>query len=138
MCSSDLYWQADALGGFTPGSAICQEYGSPNTPFLSVLNRGSETPGSTRYLVIRNADRSFVYFSKQDGVLPPVPAEDWTGAPHDFSQSASLQGAEEADLTGQGAYDPILGTAHLGILDSPETWRLTLDFLGDPSNSRYP
>jgi pimeloyl-ACP methyl ester carboxylesterase len=132
------YWQADALGGFTPGSAICQEYGSPDTPFLSLLNRGSETPGSTRYLVIRNADTSFVYFSKQDGLFAPVPAEDANGAPHDFSQSARLQGAEEVDLTGQGAYDPILGTAHLGILDSPQTWRLTLDFLTNPSGRRYP
>src|SRR5262252_5965441 len=28
------------------------------------LNRGSETHGSTRVLVIRNADTSFVYFSR--------------------------------------------------------------------------
>jgi pimeloyl-ACP methyl ester carboxylesterase len=132
------YWQAPSLGGFTPGSAICQEYGSPDTAFLSLLNRGSETPGSTRYLVIRNADTSFVYFSRQDGVLAPVPAEDFTGAPHDFSYSASLQGAEEADLTGQGTHDPFLGTTHLGILNSPDTWKLTLDFLTNPSERRYP
>jgi pimeloyl-ACP methyl ester carboxylesterase len=132
------YWQAPALGGFTPDSAICQEYGSPDSPFLSLLNRGSETPGPTRYLVIRNADTSFVYFSLQDGVLAPVPAEDSTGAPHDFSQSASLRGAEEIDLTAQGVNDPFLGTAHLGILNSPETWRATLDFLADPSPRRHP
>ena len=33
------------------------------------------------------------------------------------------------DLVGQGRYDPILGTAHLGILNSPETWSLVSDFL---------
>jgi pimeloyl-ACP methyl ester carboxylesterase len=134
--SAANYWQAPALGGFTPASAICQEYGSPATPFLSRLNRGSETPGPTRYLVIRNADTSFVYFSLQDGLFAPVPAEDYTGAPHDFSQSATLQGAEQVDLSGQGAYDPLLGTAHLGILNSPTTRQLTLDFLTDPSARR--
>ena len=134
--SAGNYWQAPALGGFTPASAICQEYGSPDTPFLHLLNRGSETPGPTRYLVIRNADTSFVYFSEQDGVIAPVPAEDYTGAPHDFSQSATLQGAEEIDLTGQGVYDPFLGTAHLGIVNSPETWAATLAFLTDPSRAR--
>jgi pimeloyl-ACP methyl ester carboxylesterase len=137
-CSPSLanYWQLPALGGFTPQSAICQEYGSPDTPFLSLLNRGSETPGSTRILVIRNADTSFVYFSAQDGFVAPVPAEDYNGEPHDFSQSATLQGAEQLDLTGQGQYDPILGTAHLGILNSPDTWEAALAFLTSPSQSR--
>lgn len=132
------YWQAEALGGFTPASAICQEYGSPDTPFLTRLNRGSETPGSTRYLVIRNADTSFVYFSQQDGFIAPVPAEDYLGRPHDFSQSATLQGSQQIDLTGQGQYDPILGTAHLGILNSPDTWNAALAFLTSESQSRNP
>jgi hypothetical protein len=30
---------------------------------------------------------------------------------------------------GQGAYDTILGTAHLGILNSPQTWAAALEFL---------
>jgi pimeloyl-ACP methyl ester carboxylesterase len=139
-CSPSLanYWQVPALGGFTPQSAVCQEYGSPDTPFLSLLNRGSETPRSTRVLVIRNADTSFVYFSAQDGYIAPVPAEDYLGRPHDFSQSATLQGAEQRDLTGQGQYDPILGTTHLGILNSPDTWNAALDFLTRPSQSRNP
>lgn len=34
-------------------------------------------------------------------------------------------------LTGQGAYDPILHTGHLGILNSPQTWQATLEFLTD-------
>jgi pimeloyl-ACP methyl ester carboxylesterase len=132
------YWQAPALGGFTPDSAICQEYGSPETPFLSRLNHGSETPGPTRYLVIRNADKSFVYFPVQDGAFAPVPGEDYNGVPHDFSGSAMLQGAEQVDLTGQGAFDAILGTSHLGILNSPTTWQLTLEFLANPSHRRHP
>ena len=123
------YWQAPALGGFTPDSPVCLEYGAANTPFLAWLNEPNETPGATRYLVIRNADTDFVYMPSQDGVLAGVPAEDRTGAPHDFSQSATLAGARQFDLTGQGVHDPFLLTAHLGILNSPQTWQLALDFL---------
>ena len=71
----------------------------------------------------------FVYASAQDGFFPPVPAEDSRGRPHDFSASAQLAGAEELTLTGQGAFDPILGTSHLGIVNSPATWAATLAFL---------
>jgi pimeloyl-ACP methyl ester carboxylesterase len=134
--SPSNYFQAPALGGFTPDSAVCQEYGSPDTPLLSQLNRGSETHGSTRVLVIRNADTSFVYFSRQDGIFAAVPAEDRDGNPHDFSESATLKGTDQLDLIGQGRNDPILGTAHLGILASPDTWGITLDFLTNPSPRR--
>jgi pimeloyl-ACP methyl ester carboxylesterase len=139
-CSPSLanYWQVPALGGFTPQSAICQEYGSPDTPFLSRLNGSGETPGSTRVLVIRNADTSFVYFSAQDGFIAPVPAEDYLGRPHDFSQSATLEGAQQLDLTGQGQYDSVLRTGHLGILNSPDTWNAALAFLTSASQSRNP
>ena len=123
------YWQAPALGGFTPDSPVCREYGAADTPFLSRLNRGREAHGPTDTLTIRNADASFVYISVQDGVLTPVPAEDRLGRPHDFSQSARLEGAPNVDLTGQGAFDPILGTGHLGILNSPQTRALTLAWL---------
>jgi len=131
------YWQAPSLGGFTPASALCQELGSPDTAFLQRLNRGREAPpGPTRVLVIRNADTGFVYFPLQDGVLTPVPALDVFGLPTDFSHSASLSGADEIALTGQGQYDPVLGTTHLGILNSPTTWRATLDFLSAPKIAR--
>jgi pimeloyl-ACP methyl ester carboxylesterase len=137
-CSPDPanYWQAAAAGGFTPSSEVCQELGSPDTPFLRVLNGpgGSrETEGPTRVLVIRNADASFVYFPVQDGAIAPVPAIDSFGQPTDFSKSASLRGAREIALTGQGAYDPFLHTSHLGILNSPQTWAATLDFLSEAS-----
>ena len=134
--SPQNYWQAPAAGGFTPTSAVCEELGSPNTPFLRRLNRGSETPGSTRILVIRNADTSFVYFDRQDGFIAPVPAEDSYGQPTDFSGSARLQGSDELDLTGQGAFDALLGTSHLGILNSPQTWAATYDYLSAPSPRR--
>jgi lipase (class 2) len=132
------YWQAPALGGFTPDSAVCQDYGALHTPLLDWLNgpqwengrgRGPEVHGSTDFLVIRNADTSFVYFALQDGFIAPVPAEDRFGHPADFSHSAELRGAPTLNLTGQGGYDPILGTAHLGILNSPQTWAATLGFL---------
>lgn len=115
--------------GFVPNSAVCQEVGSDHTPFLTQLNAGGETPGSTRYLVIRNADTSFVYFDKQDGTLPPVPAQDREGKPHDFSMSAHLQGATNVNVTGQGQYDDTLLTSHLGIINSPPVWKIAYDFL---------
>lgn len=131
------YFQAPAAGGFTPNSEICKELGSPDTPFLKRLNRGDDTPAPTRVLVIRNADRSFVYFPLQDGFIAPVPAEDSFGRPTDFSKSARLQGAEELNLSGQGVYDTVLGTTHLGILNSPETWQATYDFLTKRRHGRW-
>jgi len=130
------YYQLPDFGGFTPDSAVCEEYGSPDTPLLRQLNRGSETHGPTRILVIRNADTSFVYFALPDGAFPAVPAEDREGNPHDFSRSATLKHGDQIDLVGQGKYDEILGTAHLGILNSPETRALAFYFLTDPSRRR--
>ncbi|MFL5146148.1 MAG: hypothetical protein ACJ8DP_22800, partial [Microvirga sp.] len=77
----------------------------------------------------RNVGPDFVYASAQDGFFPAVPAEDSLGRPHDFSDSAALVGAEDLRLTGQGAFDPFLGTSHLGIVNSPRTWAATLAFL---------
>lgn len=128
------YFQLPALGAFTPSAEVCKELGSPDTPFLKRLNRGDDTPRPTRVLVIRNADTSFVYFPIQDGVIAPVPAEDSFGRPTDFSKSPRLEGAQDLALTGQGAYDAVLGTAHLGIWNSPQTWAATWDFL----TSRHP
>jgi pimeloyl-ACP methyl ester carboxylesterase len=138
-CSPDPanYFQLPAAGGFTPSSELCQEVGSPDTPFLRLLNGpgGShETRGPTRVLAIRNADLSFVYFPLQDGYIAPVPAIDSYGRPTDFSKSASLKGAREIALTGQGAYDTVLLTGHLGILNSPDTWKATLEFLSERSH----
>jgi pimeloyl-ACP methyl ester carboxylesterase len=128
--SSLNYWQAPSLGGFTPTSAICVELGSPRTPFLKRLNRGREgLEDDDDTLVIRNADTSFVYFPSQDGFLAGVPAIDSFGNPTDFSGSARLRGAHELDLTGQGIYDDVLKSSHLGILNSPDTWKATLEFL---------
>ncbi len=115
--------------GFTPNSPVCLEYGAADTPFLTQLNAGDETPGPTEYLTIVNADTSFVYIAKQDGVLAPVPAEDREGRPHDFSLSARLDGASLVEVTGQGAHDGALLAAHTGIINSPEVWGITLDFL---------
>ena len=124
----DNYWQLPGNGGFTPASAVCQELGSPLTPFLQQLNK-HESRDQRSTLVIRNADTSFVYFPLQDGFIAPVPAEDAYGNPTDFSLSARLQGAQELSLSGQGVHDPVLGTGHLGILNSPDTWAATLQFL---------
>ena len=134
--SPDNLYQLPAFGGFTPDSAICLEYGSLNTPLLRFLNDGDDTPGPTRYLVIRNADTSFVYFPLPDGVFPPAPAMDREGNPHDFSGSARLRGAREIDLLDQGAVDTVAGSAHLAILASPTTREAALDFLTDGKRRR--
>ncbi len=124
------YFQLPALGGFTPDSAICREYGSDHTPLLARLNAPLEAHPPTKVLVIYNQDVSFVYISAQDGpFFPAVPAEDRDGNPHDFSRSALLEGAATFGLTGQGKYDPVLQAAHLGILNSPSTWAAALGFL---------
>jgi pimeloyl-ACP methyl ester carboxylesterase len=125
------FYQLPAFGGFTPDSAICLEYGSDNTPVIRFMNgdQPHEAQPPTQYLVIRNADTSFVYFSAPDGPFPPVPAEDREGNPHDFSQSARIEGARQIDLTGQGAFDHVAGLAHLGILNSPTTRQAAFDFL---------
>jgi pimeloyl-ACP methyl ester carboxylesterase len=135
--SPQNFYQLPAFGGFTPDSALCLEYGSDNTPLLRFVNsRRHEARPPTHYLVIRNADTSFVYFSAQDGAFPPVPAEDREGNPHDFSLSARIEGAREIDLVGQGAFDDILGTSHLGILNSPVTWQRAFDFLSEGGRRR--
>lgn len=129
------FYQLPANGGFTPNSPVCDEYGSDHTPLLSVLNAAGETPGPTRYLVLRNVfsaapeSGDFVYLPVQDGALPGVPAEDRDGNPHDFSGSALLAGATAIDLTGQGQFDAVLGSAHLGILNSPISRQAALKFL---------
>ena len=129
--SPQNFYALPASGGFDPDSALCLEYGSDHTPLLRALNGSGETPGPTGYLAIVNADTSFVYFAKQDGAFPPVPAEDREGMPHDFSRSARLDGVTTVELTEQGRYDETVGSAHLGIVNSPETWRLAWSALED-------
>jgi pimeloyl-ACP methyl ester carboxylesterase len=132
-CSPSLanFYQLPSNGGFTPNSALCDEYGSDHTPLLTVLNAAGETPGPTRYLVIRNKPGTpdFVYSDLADGAFLAVPAEDRDGNLHDFTASAGLAGADTVDLVGQGQFDPILSSAHLGILNSPDTRDAALRFL---------
>jgi pimeloyl-ACP methyl ester carboxylesterase len=115
--------------GFTPDSPVCVEYGAADTPFLRRLNAGDETPGPTRYLTIVNADKSFVYVSAQDGVLPAVPAQDRLGRPHDFSHSARLAGAGLIEMRDQGTHDMALQASHTGIINSPDVWAASLRYL---------
>jgi pimeloyl-ACP methyl ester carboxylesterase len=123
------YWQLPAFGGFVPSSAVCVELGAVDTPFLSALNAGDETPARIRQLTFRATDSDLVYISAQDGLFPAVPALDRDGDPTDFSRSPTLAGATNVGLAGQGAYDPAAGSAHLGLWNSPEVWGRTLDFL---------
>src|SRR5207253_156388 len=87
-----------------------------------------------QYTGARRVD--IVYISAQDGFFPAVPAEDRDGRPHDFSRSALLVGATSLGLTKQGQFDPIIQTAHLGILNSPSAWEAALEFLRSLDESR--
>ena len=129
-CSPDPanYFQLPSQGGFAPDAPVCQELGSPDTAFLQRLN-ADETPRPTKVLTLRNADTDFVYISAVDGFIPPVPAQDSFGQPNDFSESPFLDGACNVSLAGQGAFDPILGTGHLGIVASPESQELAYEFI---------
>lgn len=131
MCSasSTNYWQLGFVGGFTANSPFCQELGSPNTPFLKLLNRTRVRVAASSTLVIRNGDASFPYLPVADGYMQPVPSVDAYGQAMDFSGSPKIAGAAEVVLTGQGAYDPLGGVAHVGIAYSPATWKAAFDFL---------
>jgi hypothetical protein len=43
-CSADPanYFQAPTAGGFTPSGEVCKELGSPDAPFLHLLNGRNE------------------------------------------------------------------------------------------------
>jgi pimeloyl-ACP methyl ester carboxylesterase len=127
------YWNQPAFGGFGPESAVCQELGAHDTPFLTALNKGREAHGPTRTLSIYSADKDFVYIGVQDGVFPAVPSENSRAEPWDFSKSPTLEGAKNVGLTGQGAHD-LFGTGHLGIINSPETWQLAYEWLTAPES----
>ncbi len=130
--SPNNYWKLAFLGGFTPTSAVCQELGSPNTAFLRLLNKTSSRIDPLSTLVIRNDDTSFLFMPEQDGGFSPVPAMDSYGNPTDFSKSPRISRAAELVFTGQGVYDYMQGTAHIGIANSPETWQAALSFLTQP------
>ena len=129
-------YQLPAFGGFTPDSAICLEYGSPDTPLLRFLNDGDDTRGP-------RATWSSATPTPASSTSPCRMAcsrrrRPWTarGTRTDFSGSARLRGAREIDLTGQGAFDTVAGSAHLGILASPATREAALDFLTDGKRRR--
>jgi pimeloyl-ACP methyl ester carboxylesterase len=137
VCAADARnpWALAFNGGYTPTSAVCQELGSPNTSFLTLLNRNrftrnriADTKG-VETLVVRNIDTSFAYIPAPDGIFSAVAAVDYNGQATDFSSSARVPRATaEITMTGQGAYD-LMGTAHLGIANSPQTWQAALSFL---------
>jgi pimeloyl-ACP methyl ester carboxylesterase len=126
-------WALGYAGGYTPNSPVCQELGSPNTPFLQQLNKSDRRidPGST--LVIRNTDASCL-FKLPDGLLcgpfGPTPAVDSYGSPTDFSLSARISGANDLGLSLQGQWDYIQGgSAHFGIANSSSAWKSAFKFL---------
>jgi pimeloyl-ACP methyl ester carboxylesterase len=115
--------------GFTPDSPVCSEFGSDHTPFLRRLNAHGETHRPTRYLVLENADTSFVYINEQDGVMVPPGSYDRDGRMHDFSLSARLEGAKLILLRNQGRYDMALQASHTALPNSPDVWNATYRFL---------
>jgi hypothetical protein len=123
MCSAspDNYWQMGFLGGYGPSSPLCQEIGSPNTPFLTALNDPPPAIDPNVTLVVRNRDTSYPYIPATDGGYQPVPQMDVYGYYADFTSSARIRKASEVGLQGQGVYDKRNNTAHVGIFNSPQT-----------------
>jgi hypothetical protein len=106
---------------------VCREFGSPRTPFLLHLNQGPEAlPEVVRTLVIRKSRHELRVLPGARRRPRSVPAEDSSGQPTDFPASARLSHAPEIGPTGEGIYDNVLATSHLGILNSPDTWKATL------------
>jgi len=122
-------WALGFSGGYTTASPLCQEIGSPQTPFLKTLNSSTQIdPRKT--LVVRNGDTSYLYRPLADGLVAPAPAMDVYGNPTDFSNSPAIRGAAiDRVLTGQHMYDRSLGSAHIGIANSPITWQAAFSFL---------
>jgi hypothetical protein len=86
--------------------------------------------GPTRVLVIRNADTSFVYFSaSRTASSRRCRLKTSYGKAGGLLAAPSSRAPKQVDLTGQGVYDPVLGTTHLGILQSPQTKAEMLKFL---------
>ena len=110
---------------------VCREYGAADTPFLHALNR-VETPGPTRYLALRNADTSFVYFPverRRDRRRPGRgPARTAARLLRQRPPRGAARAKRRPPRPGR-ATTPCSGPAHLGILNSPETWALVADFL---------
>ncbi len=127
-------WRIPFSGGFTPDSPVCQELGSSNTPFLTLLNKARNRIEPRNTLVIRNGDVSFLFVPVADGLLAPVPTPvvDSYGDPADFSMSPRISRASELVLYNQNQWDYLGGTAHVGIANSPQTWEATFLFLSKP------
>lgn len=138
MCSAHAQnpWRLAFSGGFTVDSPVCQELGSPDTPFLKLLNRASARIDPKDTLVIRNSLASFPFMPQPDNLTGGVgtPVVDCYNTAADFSESPRIKrAAEEFVNDGQGAYDYSGGgTAHVGIANSPETWKRILQFLTKP------
>jgi hypothetical protein len=134
-------WASPGKGGFTPGSPLCQELGSPNTDFLKALNRAVDGRriNAADTLVIRNGDSSFLFFPGLDGNgltygPPGINAnsnsiQDSLGTPTDFTTSASIRNSPEVTLKQQWSSDVLAWTNHVGIANSTTTWQAALNFL---------
>jgi hypothetical protein len=112
ICSAaaDNPWAMPFKGGYTPTSPVCQELGSPNTLFLSRLNRTDRQVATTSTLVVRNTDASCLFILPDGlpcGAFGPTPSVDSFGKPADFSTSARIPRAKELDLVGQAVYDDL-------------------------------
>jgi pimeloyl-ACP methyl ester carboxylesterase len=133
-CSADAAnpWQSLGAGAY-PGSALCDELGSPDTPFLRRLNRSDNRIDPDRTLVVRNIDASCLFMLPDGlgcGTFGSLPTTDSYGQPTDFSASARLPRTRELGLSDQSSWDFWGFSAHIGIANSPTTWQAALQFLG--------
>jgi pimeloyl-ACP methyl ester carboxylesterase len=132
-CSADPLnpWQSRAAGAY-PGSPVCAELGSPDTPFLRRLNRSTNQIDPADTLVVRNIDASCLFMLPDGlgcGTFGTLPTVDSFGNPADFSLSARLPRTRELGLSNQSSWDFWRFTSHVGIANSPTTQRAAFAFL---------
>ena len=132
-CSADPAnpWQSTGAGAY-PGSPLCDELGSPDTPFLKRLKRTDNQIDPERTLVVRNLDASCLFVLPDGlgcGPFGSLPTVDSYGQPTDFSSSARIPRAHELGLANQSSWDYWGFSAHIGIANSPPTWQAAFSFL---------
>ena len=124
------YYQLPSPGGFTPRSEVCEELGSPDTPFLQPPEHGRRHAGPTRVpgdpqrrhqlrlLPAAGRHRSRRCRPRiRSATRPTSRAAPRCAAPRARSRRARAPSIRSSAPT------------HLGILNSPQTWQATFEFL---------
>jgi hypothetical protein len=116
--------------------------GNNDTPFPTACNRFGYIHNAAQYFLDHGYKPSELWGLGYQGDQCDLPTEITrkSGVAHSTAAAVPLirafvhavleyTGAPSIDLVGQGQYDLVLGTSHLGIVNSPQTWQSALEFL---------